>query len=99
LASGPDVKKPPQSATQVNPEFEAYVSLKGLIDPVKEAARLEKQLGEKTKQLDGTKKKLANADFVARAPKEVVEQQQQSILDLQQQIAVLEETIRDLKQG
>jgi valyl-tRNA synthetase len=42
-------------------------------------------------------KKLANADFMSRAPKEVVEQQQQSILDLQQQIKIFDETIRDLK--
>jgi valyl-tRNA synthetase len=98
LECGPDVKKPPQSATNVNPEFETYVSLKGLIDPAEEVKRLEKQLAEKTKQLDGTQKKLSNADFVKRAPKEVVEQQQQLVTDLQQQIRIIEETIRELKQ-
>jgi len=97
--AGPDVKKPPQAATQVNPEFEAYVSLKGLIDPAAEIKRLEKQQAEKTKQLEGTSKKLDNAQFVANAPAEVVEQQKQLIVDLQQQLAVIEETIRDLKQG
>jgi len=94
---GPDVKKPAQAATQVNPEFEAYVSLQGLIDPAAEVKRLEKQLVEKTKQLEGTKKKLGNADFVARAPKEVVEQQQQYVADLEQQIRMIGETIEALK--
>jgi valyl-tRNA synthetase len=98
LECGPDVKKPPQSATHVNPEFETYVSLKGLIDPAEETKRLEKQLAEKTKQLDTTQKKLANVDFVKRAPKEVVDQQQQFVTDLQQQIRIIEETIRELKQ-
>ena len=70
------------------------------------AAELAGNLGKSTlresqvfcKQLEGTRKKLSNADFVARAPKEVVEQQQQFVADLQQQIEVLEATIRDLKQ-
>ena len=99
LESGPDTKKPPQSSTQVNPEFEAYVSLRGLIDPVAEVKRLEKQYGEKTKQLEGTRKKLDNADFKAKAPKEVIEQQERLISDLQQQIRILEETLQDLKQS
>ena len=96
---GPDVKKPPQAASQVNPEFEAYVSLKGLIDPVAEMKRLDKQVADKTKQLEGTRKKIDNADFVARAPKEVVEQQHQLIAELQQQLHILEESIRELKEA
>jgi valyl-tRNA synthetase len=99
LDSGPDVTKPAQASTQVYPQFEAYVSLKGLIDPVAEVQRLEKQLGDTRKQLEATQKKLANADFVARAPKEVVEQQQALVGDLEKQIETLEETIRDLKTG
>jgi valyl-tRNA synthetase len=70
-----------------------------LIDPVAEVKRLEKQLAEKTKQREGTLKKLENAQFVANAPKEIVEQQKQLVSDLGQQIAVIEETIRDLRQG
>jgi valyl-tRNA synthetase len=96
--SGPSVAKPAQASTQVNPQFEAYVSLKGLIDPAAEVKRLEKQLVEKRKQLEGTQKKLANADFKARAPKEVVEQQEALIGELEKQIGVLEGTIQDLKQ-
>ncbi len=94
---GPDVKKPPQAVTQVNPEFEVYVSLQGLIDPAAEVKRLEKQLIEKQKQLEGIQKKLANAEFMINAPKAIVEQQQQSVVDLQKQIAMIEETIRDLR--
>ena len=47
LESGPDVAKPKQAASQVTPEFEAYVSLVGLIDPAAEIKRLEKQLADK----------------------------------------------------
>jgi valyl-tRNA synthetase len=99
LDCGPDVSKPAQASTQLNPRFEVYVSLKGLIDPAAEVQRLEKQLGEKQKQLDQTRKKLGNEDFVARAPKEVVEQQRELVIDLEKQIQILEATIRDLKTG
>jgi valyl-tRNA synthetase len=97
LHYGPGVAKPKQSATQVTPEFEAYVSLEGLIDPAAEVTRLEKQLADKRKLLDATKAKLANEGFVSRAPAEVVAQQRELVADLEKQIASIEETIRELK--
>jgi len=99
LRCGPDIQKPPQSGGYVNPEFEAYVSLRGLIDPAAEAKRLEKQLAEKRKHLLATQGKLQNASFVDKAPPEVVQQQRDLVVDLQNQIAVLEENLRDLQSG
>jgi valyl-tRNA synthetase len=97
LDCGPSVAKPKQAASQVTPEFEAYVSLVGLIDPAAEVKRLEKQVADKTKQLEATKKKLANADFVAKAPSEVVASQRELIAELEKQIASMQEAIRELK--
>jgi valyl-tRNA synthetase len=97
LETGPTVAKPKQAASQVTPEFEAYVSLAGLIDPAAEVKRLEKQLVDKRKQLDGTRGKLSNEGFVARAPAEVVAQQREQVVELEKQIASIEETIRELK--
>src|SRR5262245_56803437 len=94
---GPGVAKPGQSASQVTPEFEVYVSLAGLIDAAAEVKRLEKQLADKRKQLDGAIRKLANADFVAKAPADVVTAQRDLITDLEKQIASMEETIRELR--
>jgi valyl-tRNA synthetase len=91
------VAKPKQAASQVTPEFEAYVSLVGLIDPAAEVKRLEKQLADKRKQMEGTKGKLANEGFVSRAPAEVVAQQREQVVELEKQIASIEETIRELK--
>ena len=64
LECGPTVRKPPQSATHVHPDFEAYVSLAGLIDVAAETKRLEKQLAEKRKHLQSAQAKLENANFV-----------------------------------
>jgi valyl-tRNA synthetase len=97
LECGPTVTKPPQSATTVHPDFEAYVSLRGLIDPEAEAKRLEKQLAEKRKHLQGTRAKLQNESFVSKAPPEVVQQQRELVADLENQIQVLEGNLRELR--
>ncbi|HMC88248.1 MAG TPA: class I tRNA ligase family protein, partial [Gemmataceae bacterium] len=97
LECGPTVQKPPQATTAVQAEFEAYISLRGLIDPDSETKRLEKQLAEKKKHLQAVQAKLANASFVDKAPAAVVQQQRDLVSDLQGQIAILEENLRDLK--
>jgi valyl-tRNA synthetase len=99
ITCGPDVKKPPQAAGIVRPDFEAYVSLAGLIDVAKEIDRSEKLLAEKRKHLAGTQAKLANAGFVERAPVEVVQQNRDLVVELEQQIRAIEANLTELKQG
>jgi valyl-tRNA synthetase len=99
LWCGPDVQKPAQAAGHVHPEFEAYVSLAGLIDVAAEVKRLEKQLADKRKHLQGTKAKLENPSFVGKAPAEVVQQQRELVADLESQIKTLEENLRELQEG
>jgi valyl-tRNA synthetase len=94
--TGPSVAKPQQSASHVSPDFEAYVSLKGLIDVAVEIKRLEKQLAEKRKHLQTTHAKLDNPAFAEKAPKELVAQQREALVDTQKQIASIEATIREL---
>ncbi|MFO0865603.1 MAG: class I tRNA ligase family protein [Gemmataceae bacterium] len=93
---GADVAKPQQSASHVSPDFEAYVSLKGLIDVAVEIKRLEKQLAEKRKHLQTTQAKLDNPAFAEKAPKELVAQQRDALADTQKQIASIEATIKEL---
>jgi valyl-tRNA synthetase len=97
LTCGPDATKPPQAAGIVRPDFEAYVSLAGLIDVGKEVQRYEKQLAEKRKHLAATQAKLANAGFVERAPAEVVQQQRELVVELEQQIKTIEANLKELK--
>ena len=97
LHCGPDTTKPRQSATIVHPEFEAYVSLEGLIDPAAEVKRLEKQLAEKVKHLQGTRAKLSNASFVDKAPADVVQQQRDFVVELQNQIQSIESNLKELR--
>jgi valyl-tRNA synthetase len=99
LECGPDVVKPPQAATNLHADFEAYVSLQGLIDVAAEVQRLEKQLAEKQKHLQGTKAKLGNVSFTSKAPPDVVQQQHDLAADLQNQIQVLLSNLRELRQN
>jgi valyl-tRNA synthetase len=97
LTAGPSATKPKQAGGLVTPEFEAYVSLAGLIDVSAEMKRLEKQIGDKRKALDGTRAKLANEKFVSGAPPEVVQQQREVLADVEKQIAALEENLKELQ--
>jgi valyl-tRNA synthetase len=97
LHLGPDVQRPAQAAAGVHPDFTAYVHLAGLIDVAAEVKRLEKQLGEKEKQLTNLKAKLANQGFLAKAPAEVVGELRESEKATEQQLEVLRENLTTLK--
>jgi valyl-tRNA synthetase len=97
LTAGPATAKPKLGGGIVRSEFEAYVSLAGLIDVGAEIKRLDKQIGDKRKALDGVKAKLANEKFVSSAPVEVVQQQRELMVDIEKQIAAMEENLKDLK--
>jgi len=96
LSLGTDIAKPVQAAGHVTPEFEAYVSLEGLIDIDAEVKRLQKQIAEKQRALQGTKAKLENPSFVNKAPAEVVAQQREQVAELGQQIESLEANLASL---
>jgi len=69
---GPDVEKPANAATEVRPPMEVFVPIDGLVDVRAEIARLDKDLAKVEAELAGITKKLANEDFLARAPEAVV---------------------------
>ncbi len=66
------------------------------IDVAAERARLGKEVGSLASDIDRTAKKLANADFVARAPEEVVEENRERLADAQAAKAKLEAALARL---
>jgi valyl-tRNA synthetase len=96
---GTDVVKPPQATGIVHPDFEAYVSLEGLIDVGAEIQRLDKLLVEKRKHLQSARAKLDNPLFRDKAPAEIVEQQRTLVGDLETQLEALAANRRDLPSG
>jgi len=53
-------------------EFQVFVPFTGLIDPVKERERLDREIAKADKDLTGLQKRFENPDFVAKAPEDVV---------------------------
>ncbi|MBI1914740.1 MAG: valine--tRNA ligase [Planctomycetes bacterium] len=99
LEIGPAVAKPSQAATHVHPDFEAYVSLAGLIDVPAEIARLERQLEEKRKFLQGARAKLDNMNFINKAPAEVVQELRDRVAEVEKQIQAIEQNLHELQQA
>ncbi len=64
---------PPSSATAVVNGTSIYVSLMGVIDFAKEAARLETEIAKVTKELVAVSKRLNNESFLEKAPEDVVD--------------------------
>jgi valyl-tRNA synthetase len=67
-----DLVPPQVVATAVVKGCELFVPLEGVVDFQSELKRLDKQLQKVTKELSGIERKLANENFLEKAPHEVV---------------------------
>ncbi|MBU1248804.1 MAG: class I tRNA ligase family protein, partial [Proteobacteria bacterium] len=79
ITLGPDVKGPKASGTAVVRGNEMYIPLAGKVDFETELARLDKKIAKLAKDLEGVEKKLSNQGFLAKAPAEVVEKEQEKL--------------------
>jgi len=93
---GPDIEPPVTGAHVKVGEIDVYVDLAGLIDVEAERKRLEKELDKTIKLVDGKHKKLANANFVERAPADVVERERVGLAQLEKQVTTLRANLVDL---
>ncbi len=89
---------PPKGAVQiVQGETTIALPLGGVIDLDAEHARLDKEIAKAASEIAGIDKKLANKNFVERAPKEVVEEQHTRRADFETQIEKLNAALERLK--
>ncbi len=79
----------PESATALVGNLKVLIPLGHLIDKRAELERLSRELDRIAKDLAKAKTKLANADFVARAPKNVVEQEHARVQEFEAALASL----------
>jgi len=96
LYTGIDIKKPPLAASTVISGAEIFVPLAGLIDIEVEKKRLEKELENIKTQLEKTSKKLANADFLANAPPDVIEREKGKKQDYQERIEKINKNLEQI---
>ncbi|HPC11747.1 MAG TPA: class I tRNA ligase family protein, partial [candidate division Zixibacteria bacterium] len=96
LHCGTAVKRPSPSATAVITGAEIFVPLEGLIDLEVERNRVERELQNLALQLEKVSKKLANQDFLAHAPAEVIEREKAKKADFQDRIEKLNKNLEQI---
>jgi len=96
LEIGLKLKKPTSSATAVAKDFEIYILLEGLINIEQERKRLEKEITRLKELLVGVDRKLANEDFLKKAPPSIVQKEKTKKEDHQKLIEKLEKNLEGL---
>ena len=94
---GPAVTPPATHAAITLPIAEVYVDLKDFIDVAAEIARNEKLAQKLRGQIEGKEKKLTNASFVEKAPPQVVQNERESLAQLQDQLASVQAALENLQ--
>jgi valyl-tRNA synthetase len=87
-----DGSRPAVAASAVVMGAEVFVPLEGLVDLDEERARLAREAGRLLGDLENTKKKLRNQDFLNKARPEIVEKERA-------RLATLEETLDKLRRA
>lgn len=95
-AAGADVVRPGGSATFSLNEVDGFIELKGIIDLDAELARLKGEAEKLQKHIEGSEKKLANKNFVDRAPADVVEGVKETLAGLQKQLKSVQDSMEQL---
>jgi len=90
LSEGDDV---PESATALVGEMKLLIPMAGLIDKEAELARLTKEIGKLEKDFERVSGKLANPNYVAKAPAPVVEKEKAKQAEIQSSLEKLKEQL------
>lgn len=87
---------PENSASSVVSDTTIYLPLEGMLDTEKECARLKKEQEKTMGAIKGTEAKLANENFVNKAPEHVVQVERDRLAELQSEIKKIEELLNSL---
>ncbi|RUM61681.1 MAG: valine--tRNA ligase [Persephonella sp.] len=93
-----DLDKPKNTVVAISSKAESYIDISGSIDIQKELERQEKLLKDVEKSLAITGKKLANENFLNKAPKEVIEKEKAKYEELKQKENKILKIIQNLKE-
>ncbi len=92
-----DDEHAPESAIALVGEMKILIPMAGLIDKDAELARLDKEIARITADIARTESKLANANFVDKAPPAVVQKERDKIADLRTAMAKLQEQSQKIR--
>jgi len=91
---GPAPQRSRTAATGVVGDVEVYVD--GVLDPVKERARLEAQKAKVVKQMTGSERKLSNPGFTGKAPEAVIQKERDKLAEARAQLASIDKMLAEL---
>ncbi len=94
---GFEAAPPPQSVPVVAGREAAAMPLGDIIDIAAEKIRLAKEIAKLDGEIVGIERKLANPEFVAKAPEEVIEENRERLATAKAKKARLEEALRRLE--
>jgi valyl-tRNA synthetase len=83
LFQPPSENRPRGMLLDLAAETEVLIGLQGLIDPIKERARIDREIKKAEKDLQVLQKQLDNPQILAKAPPEVVEEKRAQRLQLE----------------
>jgi valyl-tRNA synthetase len=83
--------QPPESATALVGEMKILIPVEGLINKEAELVRLDKEMGKLRLALEKGDAKLANANFIERAPADIVEKERARVNELRHSLKQLDE--------
>jgi len=89
--------KPKGAIGTVGKGFEAFVIAGEGVDPSQLVARFLKEIEKEKKNLERIEGKLANANFMANAPAEVIESEREKVAETSRRIAKLGSYVKDLQ--
>ena len=95
--AGPGTQRPSGSASFSLGDVDGYIPLEGIIDTAAELERQSKEADKLRGFIAGNEKKLANSNFVDKAPADVVESVRDTLANLKKQLEGVEEIIGQLK--
>jgi len=79
----------PESAAELVGEMKLLIPLAGLIDKEAELARLDREIGKREQEIARLEKKLANENFVNKAPEAVVQKERDKLEEARKALASL----------
>ena len=94
---GDSLEKPECSATGVLEDIEIFIPLAGVIDLEAEIQRLEKKVQKTEKDMIVINKKLNNADFIQKAPENIIKKEREKIKELTDIRDRIEKNLKALK--
>ena len=98
LKCSPDIIRPNTAATAIVRDLEIYIPLEKVLNFKEESERLKKELKKINRDLEFLHKKLANEDFIGKAPADVVKKDKDRSLELNHKKEKMEDVLKTVNE-